>query len=222
MYILPLLIDRFMTDARYPYARYPFYNFLLYFMSNPVTDFPQLTTERCLLRQIQQTDRPALFAGLSHPDVIAYYGISYASEEATQEQLEWYRAQELNHSGIWWAICLPTQTGQNLIGACGIYEIDDYNRNADIGYWLLPEYWGTGIMQECLRCILAYGFHEKQLHRIEAEVEHGNLASVRLLQKLEFRWEGRRQQVALRDDHFVDLNYYALLAPNFQIPALPK
>jgi ribosomal-protein-alanine N-acetyltransferase len=200
-------------------------HFFLHSMSNLEPDFPQfpqLMTERCVLRQIQQADKAALFAGLSHPKVVAQYGISYASEEATQEQLDWYRALELNNSGIWWAICLASQGGQSLVGACGIYDIDDYNRNADIGYWLLPEYWGTGIMQECLQRVLTYGFQDKQLHRIEAEVEHGNLASVRLLQKLDFRWEGRRQQVAWRDDHFVDLNYYALLAPNFLIPTDQK
>ena len=27
---------------------------------------------------------------------------------------------------------------QQLLGACGVYEIDHYNRNADIGYWLRP------------------------------------------------------------------------------------
>lgn len=187
-------------------------------MSKFASDFPQLTTQRCLLRQIQESDRPALFAGLSHPDVIAYYGISYASEEATQEQLDWYRAQELTKTGMWWAICNANQGDSELpqlIGTCGIYEIDDYNRNADIGYWIMPEYWGTGLMQECLRRILDYGFHERQLHRIEAEVEQGNLASVRLLQKLDFRWEGCRQQVAWRENRFVDLNYYALLQPNY-------
>lgn len=191
-------------------------------MPNLKSDFPQLTTARCVLRRIRQSDRAALFAGLSHPEVIAYYGISYTSEEATQEQLDWYQAQELTNSGVWWGICLAGQGGDNLIGTCGIYEIDDHNRNADVGYWLLPEYWGTGLMQECLRSILAYGFNVRQLHRIEAEVEHGNMASVRLLQKLDFRWEGRRQQVAWRDDHFVDLNYYALLAPNFQIASIEK
>lgn len=183
--------------------------------SSPQTAlFPELCTSTHRLRRILQSDRPALFAGLSHPEVIAHYGISYDSEERCQEQLDWYRYMEQSHSGYWWAICPPDSPDQ-LIGACGIYEIDQHNRNADIGYWLLPDYWHQGIMQSCLQRILHYGFHERGLHRIEAEVEPDNIASIKLIQKLGFHLEGKRRQVALRQHSFTDLNIYGLLSVEF-------
>ncbi|MBI3714299.1 MAG: GNAT family N-acetyltransferase [Burkholderiales bacterium] len=179
--------------------------------------FPELCTPTHRLRRILQSDRPALFAGLSHPEVVAHYGISYDTEEHCQEQLDWYRYMEQAHSGYWWAICTP-DAPNTIIGACGIYEIDHHNRNADIGYWLLPNHWHQGIMQNCLQRILHYGFHELQLHRIEAEIEPDNIASIKLIQKLGFHLEGKRRQVALREHKFADLSIYGLLAAEFTSP----
>ena len=177
--------------------------------------FPELRSERFLLRQIQQSDLAAIFFGLSHPKVTAHYGIWYESELATQEQIDWYRCLEKEGTGMWWAIC-PINQAEQLIGACGIYEVDNYNRNADLGYWLLPAYWGQGVMLECLDKVLQYGFDSMQLHRLEAEVEVENISSSKLLTKLGFEHEGRRRQVSWKRDRFVDLDYYGILNAHFQ------
>lgn len=176
------------------------------------TSFPLRQTARFLLRQIQQEDRAQIYAALSNPRVIAHYGISYDSEAATQEQIDWYRLMEQSQTGYWWAICSAEAPAQ-ILGSCGIYEIDIYNRNADLGYWLLPEHWGLGIMHECLLSVLRFAFEDLQLHRLEVEIEPANIASAKLVRKLGFTWEGRRREVARRDDAYLDLNYYALLAP---------
>lgn len=176
--------------------------------------FPELRTTRHLLRRILPSDRPALFAGLSHPDVIAHYGVSYDTEQHCQEQLDWYRYMEQAHCGYWWAIC-PLSHPRQLIGACGIYEIDHHHHHGDLGYWLLPPYWRQGIMRECLLTVLHYGFTQRQLHRIQAEVEPDNLASHALLKQLGFHLEGTRRQVAKRHHGFTDLQCYGLLAKEF-------
>ncbi|WP_395010174.1 GNAT family N-acetyltransferase [Undibacterium sp.] len=174
--------------------------------------FPIRQTSRYLLRQIQQADRPQIFVGLSNPRVIAHYGIAYDTELATQEQIDWYQNMQQLQTGYWWAICAPDTPAQ-LLGACGLYEIDSYNRNANIGYWLLPEYWGLGVMHECLLSVLRFGFDELALHRIQAEIEPANIASAKLIQKLGFEHEGRQRQVARRDDVFIDLDNYSRLTP---------
>ncbi|MBR7800685.1 GNAT family N-acetyltransferase [Undibacterium fentianense] len=173
--------------------------------------FPIRRTGRFLLRQIQQSDRPQIFAGLSDPRVIAHYGIEYETEVATQEQIDWYRQMELSQTGCWWAIC--EDLNPNLIfGCCGIYEIDSFNQNADVGYWLLPKYWGLGIMHECLLSLQHFAFDELGLHRLEAEIEPANIASAKLVKKLGFHYEGRRRQVARRGSQWLDLDYYSKLA----------
>ncbi|MFC3107130.1 GNAT family N-acetyltransferase [Undibacterium arcticum] len=178
-------------------------------MSDP-SSFPTLHTANFLLRQIAQDDLADIFRGLSDPRVTAYYGVSYATQEAAQMQMQWYRAIEQQHSGIWWAICRPDAPAA-LLGTCGFYDCDRENRNVDMGYWLLPEHWGTGVMRESLPAILSHAFSQMRLHRVECEVEPANLASGRLLRGLGFVHEGRRRQVAFKNGSFVDMEYYALL-----------
>ena len=177
----------------------------------PHIHFPVLHSSRFVLRKIVQADIGNIFKGLSHIKVIAYYGISYDSLTATQEQIDWYRRIEQEESGIWWAIC-PQATPDQLIGACGFYELDRENQNADLGYWLHPDHWRQAVMHECLSVILQYGFQQLRLHRIEAEVEPENKSSSQLLQKLGFALEGRRREVAWKNNRFVDMEYYAILA----------
>ena len=69
--------------------------------SSPAQPFPQLQSSRLLLRKIVQSDIVSIFKGLSHPKVVAHYGISYDSLIATQEQLDWYRSIEREQSGVW-------------------------------------------------------------------------------------------------------------------------
>ena len=52
--------------------------------------FPVLESERVVLRQFIVSDLEGVFKGLSHPNIIKYYGISYDSLEATKEQMNWF------------------------------------------------------------------------------------------------------------------------------------
>ena len=54
----------------------------------PLPAFPELRTSRFVLRQIIATDLPTVFAGLSDPQVIRHYGVSYDSLASTQRQME--------------------------------------------------------------------------------------------------------------------------------------
>ena len=92
-----------------------------------------------------------------------------------------------------------------------MYEWDKENNNADLGYWLHPEHWRQGVMQEALVAVLQHAFRQMRLHRVEAEVDPENLASSRVLSKLGFQLEGRRREVAWKNNRYSDMDYYALL-----------
>lgn len=70
------------------------------------TSFPTLKTERLLLRKIQQDDIQNIYNGLSNTEVIRYYGISFDTLEATEEQMIWFKNLEETETGIWWAIAV--------------------------------------------------------------------------------------------------------------------
>jgi ribosomal-protein-alanine N-acetyltransferase len=174
--------------------------------------FPTLHTERFTLRRIGPADTPRVFEGLSHPEVIRYYGVSYRTLEETQEQMNWYECLLESRTGRWWAICYAHDPDW-LIGACGFNEWHRVHNRAEIGYWLLPDYWGQGVMTECLPAIIGHAFTAMHLHRIVAVVEPPNGQSARLVQKLGFGYEGTLRQCEIKNGAYIDHAYYALLNP---------
>jgi len=172
--------------------------------------FPELTTARLLLRKIEDADKTFIFEGLSHPEVIKYYGVSYTSLEETTAQMNFYNDLLVNETGIWWAICFNEDPAK-VIGACGFNQLHKQFKKIEMGYWLLPPYWGKGIMTEAVPAIIGYAFTNMDIHRIEAVVEDGNGESTKLLQKLHFRYEGTLAESEIKNGQFINLQYWALL-----------
>ena len=65
----------------------------------------EIKTKRLLLRPFHDGDLENVFKGLSHPDIIPYYGVRYDSLDATKAQMEFFSDLEKNGTGMWWAIC---------------------------------------------------------------------------------------------------------------------
>ena len=69
----------------------------------------------------------------------------------------------------------------------------------EIGYCLRPDFWGRGCAAEAAGALLALGFEQLQLHRIQASCDPENAGSRRVLEKLGLQLEGRlRQNLQLR------------------------
>lgn len=177
--------------------------------------FPTFTTPRFLLREILQADIDAIYKGLSDPRVVEHYGVSYDSLLATQTQMDWYRALQEQQEGLWWGICRP-DAAQTLIGACGVNDWERAHRRIELGYWLLPEFWGDGVMRECLAPVIEHAFTVLNVHRVEAVVVPQNIGSCRLLQRLGFIHEGTRRECELKRGQFNDLDHYGLLRTDWR------
>ncbi len=170
---------------------------------------PSLRSQGLLLRPIEETDLPNIYRGLSHPEVIRYYGVSYDSLEATKTQMEWFAAA----TQCWWAICSPDDT--NLFyGAAGLNDICTEHQKAEIGLWLLPPYWGQGILTTVLPLICDYGFNQLQLRRIEGFVEAENTNCHRAMAKLDFQHQGRIVDGEIKNGQRIQVDIYAKLSPS--------
>jgi RimJ/RimL family protein N-acetyltransferase len=173
--------------------------------------FPELRTARYRLRRILPADIEVVFRGLSDPAVIAHYGVSYETLQATQRQMDWFEEILAAGTGTWWGIS-DLAPGAPLIGACGLNDIHAEHRRGELGYWLLPECWGRGVATECMVAVLEHAYGPMALHRVAAEVDVENHASRRLLDRLGFRLEGIRRDYERKHGSFIDLMIYARLA----------
>ena len=175
-------------------------------------EFPILKTDKLLLRRFVESDLENVFRGLSHPDIVKYYGVSYTSLEATKEQMKFFADLEQNGTGIWWAIC--SIDNNKFYGACGLNNLLIEHRKAEIGLWLLTEFWGQRIMTETVPLICNYGFNTLGLHRIEGLVETENTNCKKALTKLGFQHEGTMIDCEVKNGKFISLDIYAKLNDN--------
>ena len=173
------------------------------------TPFPILKTNRLLLRQFVESDLDNVFTGLSHPDVIKHYGVRYETKEATKGQLTWFADLEKNKTGLWWAICSPDD--QIFYGAIGFNEWEYEHRRAELGFWLLPDYWKKGMVNEASKSVFKYAFEQMELHRIEAYVDTENNNSSKALKKLGFSFEGKMRDYEIKDGEFTSWDVFSLL-----------
>ena len=180
--------------------------------------FPAMETERLILRTLRDEDVEALCAIYGDAAVIRYMADQdkpVTELEELQWIIDWSRRMYGNGSGIRWAIQLKSAKNSGLIGTCGFHLLDRHNQHVEVGYDLAKAYWRQGIMSEALRPILRYGFERLSVHRIEANVTAGNIASVKTLLKAGFQQEGVWRERAYLRGRYYDLMQFGLLRGEF-------
>lgn len=173
---------------------------------------PTLFTQRLTLRPVEPNDRQKVFEGFSHPEVTRYFDITYATFEATAEQMDWYQTNREKGIGYAWVVCNESGT---FMGVFSIYRIDFTHKRCELGYWLFPEFWGKGYASEGLKPILNFAFTTLNLHRIAAEIEPENTDSSKLLARMGFEREAVLRDYEFKNGKYNNLEIWALLFPAY-------
>lgn len=66
--------------------------------------------------------------------------------------------------------------------------------SATLGYWIAKPHAKKGLMAEALTLAISHAFNELALHRVEANIIPRNAASITLVKKLGFRFEGTAER----------------------------
>jgi ribosomal-protein-serine acetyltransferase len=80
-----------------------------------------------------------------------------------------------------------------------------------IGYWLVSEYEGKGIMTRACEVLIDYGFDELGLNRIVIRASTDNVRSQAVPLRLGFTREGVARQAEWLNDRFIDMVVYSML-----------
>lgn len=175
---------------------------------------PALETERLLLRKLMMEDAEDLFKYASEPSVSRFmpWGVHKTIDDSKgflASILEAYERQQK----LTWAIQLK-QTGK-MIGTIDYVSWQPKRSKAEIAYTLSHEYWGRGLMKEAADGLLAFGFKEMGLNKIEAPIMLENTQSRRLAEKLGMKLEGVARDHMVIKGEFVDLAMYSLLKTEY-------
>lgn len=97
-------------------------------------------------------------------------------------------------------------------GGIGFERQPDVERHSvELGYWLGEEYWGRGIVTAAVRAMCEHIFASFDVCRIQSTVFDGNPASVRVLEKAGFAFEGRLRSAVTKGGRRMDALVYARL-----------
>jgi len=183
-----------------------------------IPTFPILETPRLRLRRPQDSDVQAYLALSQDADVMRYFGRPpLASEDEALEVLKWTDNLFETKTGIGWIIADASTDA--CLGEIAFPEPEYVatHARAALGFKLAKAWWRQGLMTEALRRVVAYGFEEFGLNRIEAMTDSRNIACQRLLEKCRFVKEGVLRDYEREQDGFIDLVMYASLRRDWEL-----
>ncbi len=179
---------------------------------------PVLETERLRLRPLSRTDAQAMLNIHGDEETVRYWGHDQIStlheaEELINKNLDWLQEGRC----IFWAV--DDKAGMRMVGTCTLFHIDEQNRRAEVGYILNRSNWGQGMGSELLHRLISHAFEDMDLHRLEADTDPRNQASLALLTKFGFQREGELRQRWMVHGSWHDSTLLGLLRDEYQPPA---
>ena len=163
-------------------------------------------SDRVVLRPLAGTDEDefldlvAASTGLHHP---------WMSPPATPEAFRAYVSRYERPDEESLLICL--RDGGAIAGLSNINNIIRGRfQNGSLSYAAFAPTAGQGYMAEGVALVLRYAFAELRLHRLDAQIQPGNHASLKLIRRLGFRFEGVSPDLLFIDGAWRDHERWAL------------
>lgn len=173
-------------------------------------DHLPLTTSRLVLRPYAPGDEAAIFDLFSNAAVMRYWSSPPWTDRDLAARMIAVTSQGLE-AGEHLRLGLEHRHERTLIGQCVLFDFVMPSRRAEIGYSMLPGYWGQGFMHEALAVLIGYAFDQLDLNRIEADIDPRNEASARVLERHGFEREGFLRERWIVGDEVNDTAMYGLL-----------
>jgi RimJ/RimL family protein N-acetyltransferase len=151
-----------------------------------------LETERLRLRPLSFDDADFVVELLNEPSFLRYIGDKGVRDRASAcRYLETGPLASYARFGFG-LLCVERRSDAAPIGICGLLKRETLD-DVDVGFAFLPRAWGLGYAFEAATAVLEQGRDELGLGRVVAITSPDNQASIRLLERLGFRFEGLRR-----------------------------
>lgn len=177
-------------------------------------DKPILHGETITLRPIRADDAAAMFASLSDEETMRLTG---THETFTLEQIESFYARLADADDRADYAIIPRDAPARAVGEVVLNDINWHNRAANFRIALFDKaFFGQGYGTQATQLILAYGFEQLDLHRIDLEVYDFNPRAARVYEKAGFVREGVKRDALLWDGTYHDAIVMSMLEPEYE------
>ncbi|WP_343565340.1 GNAT family N-acetyltransferase [Sphingobacterium sp.] len=141
----------------------------------------KILTDRLLLKPIELSDLQDLYHLRTNPQVAKYI---QRDVNKNIDDIRQFIALVIKNN---FYFTIRTLERNEFIGTITLWNIDRSINYAEIGYELLPEFQGKGLMSEAVKAMLDYAFNKAGFEVIEAHTHRENTASRRLLERVGFK-----------------------------------
>ncbi len=145
----------------------------------PYATFPELKSEKLLLREARTEDIPSLMEALT------YDGKAAQTPEEGMQIIRKIQRNYLDGESVNWVIEVPIAIGMEtnqLIGFIGYYRGFE-NGIGEVGFVLKEAFRGKGFMSEALALAVNFGMNHMQLSQVRAFTKHDNEKSIAVLKR---------------------------------------
>jgi [ribosomal protein S5]-alanine N-acetyltransferase len=171
---------------------------------------PTIETPRLRLRWLEDRDVPALYRIFGDAETVRYWSSPPLPDQAAAAKLL-AEIRSLFAAGTLYQWGVASHPGDEVLGTCTLASISISHRRAELGFAVNRDHWGRGYASEAIAAVVQYAFASLGLHRLEADVDPRNHASIRCLEKIGFRKEGYARERYHLGGEIQDAALYGLL-----------
>jgi ribosomal-protein-alanine N-acetyltransferase len=173
---------------------------------------PRTIASRVFLRSPIKSDA-AEFIALNCASKAFHSGL--VSPPRTLEQFNALLQKSNEDTSVCRLVCLKPNDA--IIGAINLSQIFRGGfQNAYLGYYMGAQYSGQGYMTQALELTLKHAFEYLKLHRLEANIQPGNLASIALVKRAGFLKEGFSRRYLKLGGRWRDHERWAIIAEDWK------
>ena len=110
------------------------------------------------------------------------------------------------------------RAGRKFLGVVGLESIAHLHQSVELGYWLRADTVRRGNMSEAARATVAWAFKRLNAHRVRVAAATDNFASLGVIRRLGFRFEGIARQAERCQGRWLDHALFSLLASDAMAP----
>ncbi|KYF51785.1 GNAT family N-acetyltransferase [Sorangium sp. So ce854] len=173
-----------------------------------------IETERLILVPIDPSDGPELWLAVSGSRATLQRWlpwVQFHTDPAASVRFAEACAADWDH-GRALRFVIRERAHRTLAGVVGLEACVHLHRSCELGYWLRREATGRGLMTEAARAALGFAFNHMGAHRVRVAAATDNHASLSVIGRLGFRFEGIARQAEWCDGRWLDHSVFALLA----------
>ena len=152
-----------------------------------------IETERLVLRMPRAADAPGLLEAFADPEAMRYIGDGSTADLAGAEEAVDRWLERWDAWGIGMFVVERAEDAR-VLGRAGFLRWDPRTweiggPETELGWGLAREHWGSGYATEAALALRDWALGERGLTRLISLIQHGNVRSFRVAEKLGERYE---------------------------------